>query len=144
MENNRSSQIVPNKEVRAHNEITSNVSESGSESDRSEQMVENLSVINSQDNNSLELKKWIIAGGVVVLTIAVCIFLAKETDVCFMSTCNHYSDSTGSDSTSIGNDFIAYAGGAATLLVLTTLVGIPLLPAVAISTGVWLVMRIIH
>ena len=136
MENNQSSQIVSNQETQ--DEITSG--------NPSEQVLETqpVSVVNTQNNNALELKKWIITGGVVVLTIAVCIFLAKETDVCFMSTCNHYSDSTGSDSTSIGNNFIAYAGGAATLLVLTTLVGIPLLPAVAISTGVWLVMQIIH
>lgn len=141
MENNQSSQIVSNNEARPQNEITSNESEA----DLQEPILDTqpVSVVN-QNNNSLELKQWAIAGGVVVLTIAVCIFLAKETDVCFMSTCNHYSDSTGSDSTSIGNDFIAYAGGAATLLVLTTLVGIPLLPAVAISTGVWLVMQIIN
>lgn len=146
MENNRSSQIVPNNEARAHNEITSNAPQSVSESDRSEQIIENLSVINSQDNNSLELKKWLVAGGVVVLTLAVCILLSKETDVCFLSTCNDYKDSLATDSTSasIGNDFLAYAGGAATLLVLTTLVGIPLLPAVAISTGVWWVMQMIH
>lgn len=136
MENNQSSQIVSNNETQ--DEITSG--------NPPEQVLKTqpVSVINTQNNNTLELKKWIITGGVVVLTIAVCIFLAKETDVCFMSTCNHYNDSVGSDSTSIGNDFIAYAGGAATLLVLTTLVGIPLLPAVAISTGVWLVMQIIH
>jgi hypothetical protein len=136
MENNQSSQIVSNKETQ--DEIISG--------NPSEQVLETqpVSVINTQNNNALQLKKWIIAGGVVVLTIAVCIFLAKETDVCFMSTCNHYSDSTGSDSTSIGNDFIAYAGGAATLLVLTTLVGIPLLPAVAISTGVWFVLQMIR
>ena len=134
MENNQSSQIVSDRETQ--DEITSG--------GFPEQIIETQPVaIDSQKNNALQLKKWIIAGGVVVLTIAVCIFLAKETDVCFMSTCNHYSDSTGSE-TSIGNDFVAYAGGAATLLVLTTLVGIPLLPAVAISTGVWFVLQMIR
>ena len=65
------------------------------------------------------------------LTVIAFFLLAKETDVCLFSTCNDYQDSVGmGESSSIGNDFIAYAGGAATLTILTTLVGVPLLPAI--------------
>ena len=140
MDNNQSSEIISNSNSEAQREIAS--------SDRPKQILETqqVSVMNSEDNNSIELKKWAIASGVVILTLAVCILLSKETDACFFSTCNDYSDSvaTGSTSASIGNDFLAYAGGAASLLVLTTLVGVPVLPAVAISTGVWFLVHLIR
>lgn len=146
--NNQSSEIVSNSNNEAENEIASNTPQSESLQDTSEQILETqpVSVINAENNNSLELKKWLITSGVVILTLAVCILLSKENDVCFLSTCNEYSDSTATDltSTSVGDDFIAYAGGAATLLVLTTLVGVPLLPAVAISTGIWFLVHLIH
>ena len=136
MNNDRSSEIVSNSDNEAQNSIA--------KSDRSE-VVETESVISSEPNNNvLELKRMAIAGGVVILTLTICILLSKENDICFFSTCNEYSDSTATGLTSIGNDFIAYAGGAASLLVLTTLVGVPLLPAVAISTGIWFLVRIIH
>lgn len=67
--------------------------------------------------------------------------------ICLAINCNDYSDSvaTGANSsTSIGTDFVAYASGAATLLVLTALASVPLLPAVAISTVVWFVIQMIH
>ena len=137
MNNNSSSEIISNSDNKAQNSI--------SQSDRSE-VAETESVISSKpNNNALESLKIAIAGGVVILTLAICILLSKENDVCFFSTCNEYSDSTATNLTStLGDDFIAYAGGAASLLVLTTLVGVPLLPAVAISTGIWFLVRIIH
>ena len=137
MNKDKSSQIVADPNSETENEMTS--------SDRPETILETqpVSVSNPESNNSFELKKWIIAGGVVIVTIAVCIIFAKETEVCFFSTCNDYSDPLTTNSLTIGNDFLAYAGGAATLVVLTTLVGIPLLPAVALSTGVWFLVQMI-
>lgn len=140
MNNDRSSEIVSDTNREVQNSIV--------QSDRSETVqTERVAVINSEpNNNSLEFKKWAIAGGVVILTLTICILLSKENDFCFLSTCNEYNDPSGKRLTSIsvGDNFVAYAGGAASLLVLTTLVGIPLLPAVAISTGVWFVLQIIH
>ncbi|MGL5793844.1 MAG: hypothetical protein ACRC06_05435 [Waterburya sp.] len=138
MDNNQSSQIISNSNNEAQNQIASR--------DRSETILETqpVSVINTESNQTFELKKWMIICSAGVLAIAVFFLFAKETDVCFLSTCNDYSDSLATNSTSIGNDFLAYAGGAASLIVLTTLVGVPLLPAVAISTGVWFVVQMIH
>ncbi len=135
---NQSSQIISNSNNEAQNQIAS--------SDRSETILETqpVSVINTESNQTFEFKKWMIICSAGILAIAVFFLFAKETDVCFLSTCNDYSDSLATDSTSIGNDFLAYAGGAASLIVLTTLVGVPLLPAVAISTGVWFVVQMIH
>ena len=102
-----------------------------------------VSVINSENTNSFNVQKWGLICLTVLLGLTVFLLFARETDVCLLSTCNDYSDSVAT-STSMGNDFIAYAGGAATLLVLTALVGVPLLPAVAISTGVWFLVQMIQ
>lgn len=134
MNNNQSSEIVSNSDSEVQNSLAQSSPS------------ETVAVISSEANkNSLEFKKWAIAVGTVILTLTICILLSKENDVCFLSTCNEYSDSTATGtSTSVGDNFIAYAGGAASLLVLTTLVGVPLLPAVAISTGVWFVLQMIR
>ena len=135
MENNQSSEIIANNETQ--NAIAQN------ESPETVLQTQPVSVINSESNNSFELKKWIIIciAGVAAIT---CFFLfAKETDVCFLSTCNDYSDSMATGSTSVGNEFLVYAGSAATLVGLT-LIGVPLLPAIAVSTGVWFFVHLIH
>lgn len=139
MENNQSSEIISNNQTQ--NKITQN--------ETPETVLETrpVSVINPESNNSFALKKLAILCAAGVLAISVFFIFAKGTNVCLAINCNDYSDSvaTGSgSSTSIGNDFVAYAFGAASLLVLTTLVGFPLLPAVAISTGVWFFIQMIH
>ena len=138
MDNNQPSQIVSDSANEAQNAISS--------SDRPETVPETqpVSVINPESNNFLVRKKWIIVCTAGVLALAVFFLFAKETDVCILNACNDYSDSLATDSSSIGNDFLAYAGGAATLVVLTTLVGVPLLPAVAVATGVWFLVQMIH
>ncbi len=76
-------------------------------------------------------------GGLIFLGLAATFFiLTKGTQICLWSECSTLPPVTG--------DFWAFAGGAATLMVLTTLIGMPLLPAVAISTGIWLLMQRFH
>lgn len=76
-------------------------------------------------------------GGLIFLGLAATFFIfTKGTQICLWSECPTLPPVTG--------DFWAFAGGAATLMVLTTLVGMPLLPAVAISTGIWLLMQRFH
>jgi hypothetical protein len=76
-------------------------------------------------------------GGLIFLGLAATFFIfTKGTQICLWSECSSLPPVTG--------DFWAFAGGAATLMVLTTLVGMPLLPAVAVSTGVWLLMQRFH
>lgn len=138
MENNQPSEIVSidgNKKT-IKNETPENVLQT-----------QPVSVINSESNNSFKLKKWAIICSAVVLALALFLILSKETDICLAITCNNYSDSVTTDSalsSSIGTDVVAYAGGAASLLILTSLVGVPLLPAVAVSTGIWFLIKMIH
>ncbi|WP_036484417.1 hypothetical protein [Myxosarcina sp. GI1] len=133
MDNNQSSEIISNNETQ--NEILQN--------DSPETVLETqpISVTNSEHKNSLELKKWAIVGCCVVLTIAAYVFLSKETDTCLFSTCSEYSYSSGD--LSVGNEFLIYAGSAATLVGLT-FVGVPLLPAIAVSTGIWFFVHLVR
>ena len=134
MENNQSSEIISNNENQ--DEIAQN------ESPETVLQTQPVSVINSESNNSFELKKWAIVCSFIVLAIAVYVLLSKETDTCLFSTCSEYSYSNG-DSASVGDEFLIYAGSAATLVGLT-LVGVPLLPAIAASAGVWFLVHLVH
>lgn len=136
MDNNQSSEITSNND---QDKIAQN------ETPETVLQTQPVSVINSDD--SFALKKIAILCAAVVLALSVFFIFAKGTDVCLAINCNDYSDSVATSSPSsksIGTDFVAYAGGAASLLVLTAVVGVPLLPAVAISTGIWLLVRMIH
>ena len=139
MNNDRSSEITSNNETQ--NAIAQN------ETPETVLQTQPVSVINSESDNSFALKKIAIFCAAGVLALSVFFIFAKGTDVCLAINCNDYSDSVATSSASsesIGTDFVAYAGGAASLLVLTALVGVPMLPAVAISTGIWFLVRMIH
>ena len=139
MDNNQSSEIISNNEIQ--NEITPN------ESLKTVLETQPVSVINPESNSSFALKKIAIFCAAGVLALSVFFIFAKGTDVCLAINCNEYSDSVATNSAStesIGTDFVAYASGAASLLVLTAVVGVPLLPAVAISTGIWFLVQMIH
>ena len=83
-----------------------------------------------------------IIGGLILLGIMATFFIfTKGTEVCLWSDCSKVIPPVIVTPVS---EFLAFAGGAGTLMVLTTLVGMPLLPAVALSTGVWLVMQYFH
>ena len=133
MNNPKSSEIITNSD----NKIISK------KSTETEVETQRVSVIDSQKNSII--KKWLIVSMAIVLTITAFFLFGKETDICFFSTCNEYTDSVGvEDAASIGNDFVAYAGGAATLVILTTLVGVPLIPAIIASAGVWFLIQLIQ
>ena len=139
MDNNQSTEITSNNETQ--NEIAQN------ETPETVLQTQPISVISPENNNSFALKKIAIFCATGVLALSVFFIFAKGTDVCLAINCNEYSDSVATNSAStesIGTDFVAYAGGAASLLVLTAVVGVPLLPAVAISTGIWFLVRMIH
>lgn len=135
MNNNKSSKIIANSD----NKIISD------KSTKTDIEAQTISVIDAKKNNSGTIKKWLIVSMAIVLTITAFFLFGKETDICFFSTCNEYTDSVGvEDANYIGNDFVAYAGGAATLVVLTTLVGVPLIPAIIASAGVWFLIQLIQ
>lgn len=139
MENDQSSEIVSNNET--EHKITEN------ETPEHILQTQPVSAIHSESNNSFEPKKWIIVCAAGVLALAVLLIFVKGTHVCLAINCNEYSDSvatSSASSTSIGTDIVAYAGSAASLVILTTLVGVPLLPAVAVSTGIWFLIQMLH
>ena len=146
MDNNQPSEIISNNEI--ENAMPS-ASSAIAENQTPETILQTqpVSVVNPESDNSFALKKIAILCAAVVLALSVFFIFAKGTDVCVAINCNDYSDSLATSSAaseSIGTDFVAYAGGAASLLVLTAVVGLPLLPAVAISTGIWFLVRMIH
>jgi hypothetical protein len=88
--------------------------------------------------SNISLSKLLI-GGLIILCLAATFFIfTKGTEICLWSDCSVISTVSNT------GEFWSYVGGAATLIVLTALVGMELLPAAAISTGVWLLMQRFH
>lgn len=81
----------------------------------------------------------LILGALLLLGIVATFFLlTKGSEFCFLSTCNDIQPAY--QSTEAG-EFWAFTGGTATLVVLTTLMGVSLLPALGISTVIWYLMH---
>ncbi|MEL6439808.1 MAG: hypothetical protein AAFQ80_11210 [Cyanobacteria bacterium J06621_8] len=131
MDNQQSSEIITDNQAQdaiAHEETP-------------EIIVESQPVLITSPDDSFTLKKIAIFCAAGVLALSVFFIFAKGTDVCLAINCNSYSDSVSSSA--MGTDFVAYAGGAASLLVLTA-TGMSILPAVAISTGIWFAIQMIR
>jgi hypothetical protein len=64
--------------------------------------------------------------------------LTKGSEFCFFSTCLPPIDPTDT----LAMNFWAFAGGTTALVVLTTLFGVSLVPAVAASFGVWFLIHL--
>ncbi|HEY9633448.1 MAG TPA: hypothetical protein V6D14_08585 [Coleofasciculaceae cyanobacterium] len=86
---------------------------------------------------SLHLNKWVVLGVFAVAMVATFFLLTKGSEFCLFSTCLQPIDSAGS----LAMNFWAFAGGTAALVVLTTFFGVSLVPAVAVSFGVWFLMQ---
>ncbi|WP_373547952.1 hypothetical protein [Chamaesiphon sp.] len=85
--------------------------------------------------SSISLSK-LIVGGLIFLGLPVTFFVfTKGTQICLFSYCPPIIVDPLTD------DFLAFAVGSGTLMVFTTFAAIPLLPAIAASIGVWLVMQ---
>ena len=86
---------------------------------------------------SLHLNKWVVLGVFAVAMVATFFLLTKGSEFCLFSTCLPPIEPTSS----LGMNFWAFAGGTAALVVLTTVFGVSLVPAVAASFGVWFLMQ---
>ena len=84
---------------------------------------------------SVPMGKLIFGSILVIGIVATFLTFAKGSTVCVLSDCK----STVAAPVT-GSEFWAFAGGTATLLILTTFMGFPLLPAVGIATGIWFFM----
>ncbi|MEG3837905.1 hypothetical protein QUA46_28250 [Microcoleus sp. MON2_D6] len=82
--------------------------------------------------------RWAVLGIVVVATACTFFLLTKGSEFCFFSTCTTANTTT----TSLATNFWGFLGGAATLMILTNVLGVALVPAVAVAMGIWLLMQI--
>lgn len=87
---------------------------------------------------SLHFSKWVVLGIFGIAMIATFFFLTKGSEFCFFSTCQQVPDHTTG---TLAMNFWAFAGGTATLMILTSFFGVALAPAVAASFGVWFLMQ---
>ncbi|MEG4625077.1 MULTISPECIES: hypothetical protein [unclassified Microcoleus] len=99
---------------------------------------------NTQESPSLSLRflggemlagRWAVLGIVVVAIGCTFFLLTKGSEFCFFSTC-----SMGDTGASSAINFWGFLGGTATLIILTTVIGVPLVPAVAAALGIWFLM----
>lgn len=139
MDNNQPSEIISNNETQ--NEIAQD------QTPETVLQTQPISDINPESDNSFYLKKMAIACTTIVFSLAVFFLFAKETDVCFLSTCSNYSDSvtTGSDLTaSVGNEFLITAGSVGLAAVLAGTSMIPLIPAAVVGAAVWFFVHLVR
>jgi hypothetical protein len=82
---------------------------------------------------SIDSKKLLILGLVIIGIVATFFLVTRGNELCIFSFCTD----VGRHSSTLTSDFWAFAGGTATVIVLTTFLGVSLLPAVGIASAVW-------
>ncbi|AVH68451.1 hypothetical protein [Nostoc sp. 'Peltigera membranacea cyanobiont' N6] len=82
---------------------------------------------------SIDSKKLLILGLVIIGIVATFFLVTRGNELCLFSFCTD----VGRHSATLTSDFWAFAGGTATVIVLTTFLGVSLLPAVGIASAVW-------
>ncbi|WP_414549269.1 hypothetical protein [Anabaena sp. CCY 0017] len=95
-----------------------------------------LEAVPAKNQNSIlsvDSSKLIIIGLFIIGIVATFFLVTRGNDLCILSFCND----VGRHSSTLTGDFWAFAGGTATVIVLTTFLGISLLPAVGIASAVW-------
>jgi hypothetical protein len=85
---------------------------------------------------SLHLNKLVVLGIFGVVITGTFLLLTNGSEFCFFSICTSPVTDGG-----ISPPFWAFAGGSATLVILTSIFGVPLMPAVAASFGIWFLMQ---
>lgn len=114
-----------------HPETTNSITENPNSTEKLELFSGLIPVL-----SNIPLSK-LIVGGLIFLGLAATFFVfTKGTQICLLSYCPPPPIIEP-----LTDDFLAFAVGSGTLMALTTFAGIPLLPAVAASIGVWLVMQ---
>ncbi|MEA5573800.1 hypothetical protein [Calothrix sp. UHCC 0171] len=92
---------------------------------------------NANQNLKFASSNKVIVGAILLICIIGTLLLINGgNDLCLFSTCGDSRFHT----TTFTSDFWSYAGGAATILVLTSFLGMSILPAVGISAGIWLLI----
>jgi hypothetical protein len=81
--------------------------------------------------------KLLIAGLILAGILATFLVFSQGSHFCFLSYCLD----NPVPAVSIGNDFLAFTGGTASLILLSTMLGTPLLPAIGIASGVWFLLH---
>ncbi|WP_335102318.1 hypothetical protein [Nostoc sp.] len=98
-----------------------------------------LETVQATNNNSklpLDLSKLIIVVIFIIVLATTFFIINRGSDVCIFSFCSE----TEKYSSTVTSDFWAFAGGTATVFVLTTFLGLSIVPAVLISSVVWFII----
>jgi hypothetical protein len=81
--------------------------------------------------------KLIVAGLILAGILATFLVFSQGSHFCFLSYCLD----NPIPAVSIGNDFLAFSGGTAALILMTGILGTPLLPALGIASGIWFLLH---
>jgi hypothetical protein len=81
--------------------------------------------------------KLLIAGLILAGILATFLVFSQGSHFCFLSYCLD----NPIPAASVGNEFLSYSGGTAALILLISVLGTPLVPAVGISAGIWFLLR---
>ncbi|MHC5599119.1 MAG: hypothetical protein ACYTXC_24770 [Nostoc sp.] len=98
--------------------------------------VETVQATNRNSNLPLDLSKLIVVAIFLIVLATTFFIINRGSDVCIFSFCNE----TERHGSTVTSDFWAFAGGTATVFVLTTFLGLSIVPAVLISSVVWFVI----
>jgi hypothetical protein len=94
---------------------------------------------NANQNSKVASSNKVIVGVILLICIiGTLILINGGNDLCLFSTCG--DSHAHATNTTFTSDFWSYAGGAATVLILTSFLGMSILPAVGISAGIWLLI----
>ncbi|WP_427160914.1 hypothetical protein ACQFX9_04615 [Aliinostoc sp. HNIBRCY26] len=80
-----------------------------------------------------DVTKMIVLGLFIIGIVATFFLVTRGNELCIFSFCSDM----GRHSPTLTSDFWAFAGGTATVVVLTSFLGVSLLPAVGIASAVW-------
>ncbi|MEH2105818.1 hypothetical protein [Nostoc sp.] len=98
--------------------------------------VETVQTTNNNSNLPLYLSKLIVVAIFLIVLATTFFIVNRGSDVCIFSFCSE----TERHSSTVTSDFWAFAGGTATVFVLTTFLGLSIVPAVLISSVVWFII----
>ncbi|MEH2094642.1 hypothetical protein CDG77_04000 [Nostoc sp. 'Peltigera membranacea cyanobiont' 213] len=98
--------------------------------------LETVQATNNNSNLPLDLSKLIVVAIFLIVLATTFFIINRGSDVCIFSFCSE----TERHSSTVTSDFWAFAGGTATVFVLTTFLGLSIVPAVLISSVVWFII----
>lgn len=98
--------------------------------------IETVQVTNKNLSLPIYLSKLIVVAIFLIVLAATFFIVNRGSDICIFSFCSEAER----HSSTVTSDFWAFTGGTATVFVLTTFLGLSIVPAVMISSVVWFII----